>query len=286
VTAEIVAAIEAGAGACVMPWHAGIVPMAMPRNAATDMPYHGVNVVLLWATAAKQLYPSGYWASYEQWRKLGGQVRKGERGSVIIFYKKLDGEADEDASDAADAPRFVIRYSHVFNFAQVDGWEHPSLRFPAEVETIERVEAFVRATGAEVRHGFSTASYLRTGDRILMPAPAQFTGTPTSSATEAYYAVLLHELTHWSGAPHRLDRVKGTKFGDLDYAFEELVAELGAAFLCSAFGIVNSPREDHAAYIAHWLEILGKDTKAIFRAASKAQEAVEYLRVLAVQSEQ
>lgn len=279
-TAEIVAAIEAGADTCIMPWHAGVVPMAMPRNAATEMPYHGVNVVSLWATATTRLYHSGYWASYEQWRRIGAQVRKGERGTLIIFYKKLDGGSDEDARDAADAPRFVIRYSHVFNFAQVDGWEHPATRRPTEVETIEQVEAFVRATGAEVRHGFSGASYGRADDRIRMPAPSQFTGTPTSSPTEAYYATLLHELMHWTGAPHRLGRAQGASVGDLDYAFEELIAELGAAFLCSVFGIANSPRDDHAAYIAHWLEILGRDTKAVFRAASKAQEAVQYLQTI------
>jgi len=280
VTAQIVAAIEEGVGRCVMPWHGGIVPVAMPLNALTEMPYHGVNVVSLWAQAATKLYPSGYWASYEQWRKLGAQVRKGERGSLIIFYKKLDGEAELEA-DEADAPRIVLRHSHVFNFAQVHGWELPNSNRPSQVERNEQIAGFVEATKADIRCGGYTACYHRNDDYIAMPPPEHFRGTPTSSQTEAYYAVLLHELTHWTGAPHRLDRVKGKRFGDRDYAFEELVAELGAAFLCSAFRLVNEPRPDHAAYISHWLDLLNRDNRAIFAAASLAQQAVEYLRAIA-----
>jgi antirestriction protein ArdC len=170
----------------------------------------------------------------------------------------------------------------VFNAAQVEGWDHPQPPArPSQVELDEQIEAFVRATKADIRFGFPNAFYRQSEDFIAMPAPMKFTGTPTSSPSEAYYAVLLHELTHWTGAPHRLDRTKGKRVGDLAYAFEELVAELGAAFLCSAFGIVNEPRPDHAAYIAHWLEFLGADNRAIFKAAGLAQEAVEYLRGLA-----
>ena len=281
VTGQIIAAIEVGAGTSVMPWHASIVPMAMPKNAATGMPYHGVNVVGLWAQAVNKRLMSGYWASYQQWRKLGAQVRGGERGSLVVFYKKLDGEPENGPADEADAPRFVIRHSPVFNAAQVDGWEHPNLARPSEVEVNAQIEAFVQATKADIRHGGIEACYRRQADYIAMPRQERFTGTPTSSPTEAYYAVLLHELTHWTGAPHRLDRVFGNRFGDREYASEELVAELGAAFLCSAFGIVNAPRPDHAAYIAHWLDILDRDNRAIFKAASMAQQAVEYLRTLA-----
>ena len=283
ITAQIVAAIEAGAGTCVMPWHGGIVPNSTPQNAFTEMPYHGVNVVALWAQAATKLYPSGYWASYEQWRKLGAQVKKGERGSLIIFYKKLGGEAEPEA-DEADAPRIVLRHSHVFNAYQVEGWDVPAPPYRSEVETNEQIAAFVVATKADIRHGGYTACYRRQDDYIAMPPPEHVRGTPTSSPTEAYYAVLLHELTHWTGAPHRLDRVKGKRFGDRDYAFEELVAELGAAFLCSAFRVVNEPRADHAAYISHWLDLLNRDNRAIFAAAALAQQAVEYLRALAAQA--
>jgi antirestriction protein ArdC len=281
ITNQIIQAIEAGVGECVMPWHSGVVPMMMPQNACTSMPYHGVNVVSLWAEATSRRFVTGYWASYQQWRKLDAQVRKGERGSLIIFYKKLDLEERETPDATKEAPRFVARASHVFNAEQVDGWEMPRLNRSSEVETSAQIEAFTGATKADIRHHSPKACYRRDTDHIDMPPKEHFVGTPTSSPTEAYYAVLLHELTHWTGAPHRLDRVKGKRFGDSEYAFEELIAELGAAFLCSAFGIVNEPRPDHAAYIGRWLKILGQDNGAIFTAASMAQEAVEYLRVMA-----
>jgi antirestriction protein ArdC len=285
VTAQIVAAIEAGAGTCKMPWHSGVVSMATPVNATTEMPYHGVNVVALWAQAAMKRYISGYWASYQQWRKLGAQVRGGERSSLVIFYKRLEEAPSGDTSDQTELSRFVIRSSHVFNADQVDGWQIPQPTRPSQVEIDEQIEAFVNATKADIRHGASVACYRRQGDYIDMPSPEQFIGTTTSSPTEAYYAVKLHELVHWTGAPHRIDRTFGKRFGDWDYAFEELIAELGAAFLCSAFRIVNEPRPDHAAYISSWLEILGRDRKAIFTAASKAQEACEHLASLAARSD-
>jgi len=283
VTTQIVAAIEAGAGTCVMPWHAGVVPMQMPKNAVTGMPYHGVNVVALWAAASTRRFITGYWATYKQWQALGANVRKGESGSLIVFYKKLDADPPKQEGDQEE-PRFVLRSSHVFNVEQVAGWELPQTKRQSQVETNGQIEAFVQATKAEVRHGAIIACYRRKLDYIDMPRPEQFIGTPTSSPTEAYYAVLLHELTHWTGADHRIGRTFGNRFGDADYAFEELIAELGAAFLCSALGIVNEPRPDHAAYIASWLTILGKDNRAIFKAASLAQEAVEYLRMIAAAS--
>lgn len=281
VTAQIVAAIEDGVGRCIMPWQGVSAPVAMPVNALTEMPYHGVNVVALWAQAATRLYPAGYWASYEQWRKLGAQVRKGERGSLVIFYKKLDQEEEPEAEDG-EAPRFVLRRSHVFNFAQVDGWELPDIATSASpVIPNEQIAAFVEATRADIRHGGYEARYRIKEDYIAMPAKECFKGSPTRSATEAYYAVPMHELTHWTGASHRLDRMKAKRFNERDYAFEELVAELGAAFLCSAFRLVNEPRPDHAAYISHWLKLLSRDNRAIFAAAALAQQAVEFLRALA-----
>lgn len=281
ITAQVIAAIEDGVERWQMPWHGGSTALMAPRNACTEMPYHGVNVVGLWAAAASKLYPSGYWASYEQWRRIGAQVRKGERASNIVFYKKLDGEPQSAEHDQTDAPRFVVRYSSVFNAYQVDGWDVPAPPVRSEVEVNAQVAAFVEATKAEVRHGGSRALYSEQHDCILVPRAEQFAATLTSTATEAYYATLLHELTHWTGAAHRLDRAKGKRFGDRGYAFEELVAELGSAFLCSAFQVANEPRPDHAAYVAHWLDILRADNRAIFAAASLAQQAVEYLRLLA-----
>lgn len=282
ITAKIVAAIEAGAGAATMPWHGGILSPAFPMNAATEKPYRGVNIPALWADATFKRFISGYWASYRQWQTLGAQVRKGERGSLIVFWKKVEQQQLDLKQEGEDtSPRFVARASYVFNAEQVDGWQPPVPKLRNQVQINQEVAAFIEATGADVRHGVHVARYRRDVDWIEMPNPELFVGTSTSSPTEAYHAVLCHELVHWSGAGYRLNREFGKRFGDRSYAFEELVAELGAAFLCSAFRISNEPRLDHASYVSSWLEIFDRDTKAIFTAASKAQEAVEYLMHLA-----
>ena len=288
ITANIASAIESGIRDFVMPWHGGILSPTFPTNAATEKPYRGVNVVALWVDANIKRYISGYWASYKQWQSLGAQVRKGERGSTIVFYKQLDQRTPDDQQpsgteqEETETRRFVARASHVFNCDQVDGWKAPVPKVKSAVVINEEVAAFIQAIGADVRHSSQGAAYRRDGDYIEIPNPEMFVGTSTSSPTEAYHSVLLHELTHWTGAPQRLNREFSKRFGDKTYAFEELVAELGAAFLCSAFRITNEPRPDHAAYISSWLEILHRDTKAIFTAASKAQEAAQYLFDLAL----
>ncbi|MDE2014852.1 MAG: DUF1738 domain-containing protein [Alphaproteobacteria bacterium] len=282
ITAKIVAAIEAGAGTCTMPSHGSIVPPAFPVNAATQKPYRGGNILALWVEAYVRRYISGYWASYRQWKRLGGQVRKGERGAVIVFYKLLDQPDREDTNDDDNSrQRFVARASYVFNSEQVDHWQPPEPTVKSQVQINAEVAAFVKAIGADIRHGSSVARYRHDLDCIEMPNPEDFIGTSTSSPLESYHAVLFHELVHLSGAPHRLNREFGKRFGDRAYAFEEIVGELGAAFLCSAFRIANEPRDDHAAYVSSWLTILNRDTRAIFTAASKAQEACEYLLQLA-----
>jgi antirestriction protein ArdC len=275
ITQKIADAVEAGEGEYRMPWHSPERPAMLPTNATTYAPYRGVNVVSLWVDAFKKGYASGMWASYKQWQEAGAQVRKGERGSLIIFYKDLQtGEANEDGKTER---RFVAKASHVFNVAQVSGWQ-PELPLPASEHVVDQtVEAFVAATRARVDHGYSTARYRRDLDSIEMPHPAWFTAGNGSTASKAYYAILLHELTHWTGASHRLDRQFGERFGDNAYAFEELVAELGAAFLCAELGLANEPRPDHAAYVRHWLQVLDNDPRAIFTAASRAQMAAAYL---------
>ena len=276
VTDKIVAAIEAGAGAFVMPWHVSTAT-GRPVNALTGHGYRGVNVVALWAEAVMSGYGTGWWASYRQWERLGAQVRRGEHGTVIVFYNRLD-TAPTDELDETDGFRLVARASRVFNLNQVDGWKPPGPAPVSMVEALAGVEVFVAATKAVVVHGGSRACYRRDYDRIELPARDRFRGSPTSSASEAYYGTLLHELTHWSGAPHRLDRTFGTRFGDNDYAVEELVAELGAAFLCADLGIANEPRPDHAAYVASWLEVLNDDRRAVFTAAARANDAAIYLQ--------
>jgi len=273
VTQQIISAVEAGSGRWVMPWHATGAPLAMPQNPSTEARYRGINVISLWIAAAARGYGQGYWASYNQWQRLGAHVRKGERGVPIVFYKEL--ELDHD--DRNTRQRFMARTTKVFNVGQIEGWVVPEPPLVSKVETSIEIDAFVKATSARIHHGSYVACYDRRTDQIELPVLGQFVGTATSSPTEAYYAVLLHELTHWTGAPNRLDRTFGARFGDHAYAFEELVAELGAAFLCSGLGVSNEPRPDHAAYISSWLEILGRDAKAIFTAASQAQRAVGYL---------
>jgi len=275
VTDKIVAAIEAGAGPFVMPWHVSAAT-GRPTNALTGHGYRGVNVVALWAEAVMSGYGTGWWASYRQWERLGAQVRRGQRGSVIVYYNHLNTAPTEELDDSRF--RLVARASRVFNLDQVDGWQAPGAAQVSTVEALAEVETFITATKAVVEHGGSRACYRRDHDRIELPARERFRGSPTSSASEAYYGTLLHELTHWSGAPHRLNRTFGTRFGDNDYAVEELIAELGAAFLCADLGIANEPRPDHAAYVSAWLEVLNEDRRAIFTAAARANDAAAYLQ--------
>jgi antirestriction protein ArdC len=287
VTSKIVAAIEAGAGRYVTPWHTHGQPISIPTNATTHAEYRGVNILALWAHSMAYGYSSGLWASYKQWQGVGAQVRKGESGALIVFYKRVESTPHDPQDHNRRAElQFVARASFVFNAVQVDGYEPPPLKQRSVFESCAEAEEFAKATGAKVEHGAGMAAYNRKSDVILMPSRDIFVGTQTSSAKEAYYATLLHELTHWSGAPQRLNREYGKRFGDQAYAMEELTAELGAAIMCSVFGIASEPRPDHAAYIANWLQVLKQDSKAIFTAASKAQEAFEHLAYLASKMEE
>ena len=277
VTDKIILAIETGVDPCVMPWHGLGGQISRPANAVTKTVYRGINVIALWAEAAVRGYASAHWASYRQWQQAGAQVRQGERGSTIVFFKEAEREDFGQPNGEVDTPKLIARASRVFNAEQVDGWQQPEKPRVSRVETISRADAFVTATKANIRHGGEMACYRASADCIQMPDRHRFCGTKTSSPTESYYAILLHELTHWSGAQHRLDRQLGKRFGDAAYAMEELVAELGAAFLCSRLEITNEPRPDHAAYIESWLRVLKDDRRAVFVAASKAGQAVDYL---------
>jgi antirestriction protein ArdC len=277
VTDQIVASIEAGAGTFTMPWHRD-AGTTMPTNALTGNTYNGVNVVALWAAAEQCGFTTGYWATYKQWSLLGGQVRKGEKGSVIVFYKQTNVEiSDTESGEPKNKSVLYARSSRVFNVEQVDGWQPPRPAALDPIEVLDEAERFVMATSADIRIAGDRAYYRPGTDHIQMPDRDRFTGTETIAVTESYYATLLHELTHWTGHAARLDRDLSSRFGREGYAMEELVAELGAAFLCSDLGISNRPRPDHAAYIAHWLAVLKKDTRAIFTAASKANEARRFL---------
>jgi len=234
---------------------------------------------MLWASQMEQGFSTSSWASYKQWEEKGCQVRKGAKGTAIVYWGRINIEPADDNEEASK--RMFARYSHVFNADQVDGYDSPA---PASIlsplERIDYADAFLKATGADIRYGGNRAFYQRDEDFIALPSPEAFIDTPTSTAQENFYSTALHELTHWSGAPHRLERTKGKRFGDKDYAFEELVAELGAAMLCASLGIVNEPRNDHAQYIDNWLRALASDSKYIFQAASQAQKAADYLHGL------
>lgn len=282
VTDSIIAAIEAGAGEFVMPWHDAGAGIAKPENACTKMEYHGINVIALWAQACLKGYASGYWASYKQWQLAGAQVRKGERGSTVVFFKRLDEREGNTAADDGTSRRpMVARASRVFNADQVAGW-HPPIPRPTSnpVEVFESVASFVTATHAKVSHGARGAWYNILSDTIELPAPERFTGSPTSTPSETYHATVLHELVHWTGAKHRLHRELSD--GTLPTrAREELIAEIGAAFLCADLHVANEPRPDHAAYVAHWLQLLRNDTRAVFTASRLASKAADYLHELA-----
>lgn len=281
ITDAIVRAIEQNPGSVELPWHRGGASHDRPRNAYSGKAYSGVNVLTLWLDAEVKRYSSDLWATYKQWEMLGAYVQKGEKGSPIVFYKRFDPKPSEEAGKYPDSkPRFYARTSKVFNAHQVKDFEPPKLTARNLVEVIQTADKLVSSTGADIRHGGDTACYNWNGDYIRMPDKERFTGTSNSTPTEAYYAVLFHELTHWSGHDTRLKRDLKTRFNKNAYAMEELVAELGAAFLCAELKVSNSHRLDHAAYIANWLEVFKNDKKAVFTAARKASEAADYLAKL------
>lgn len=224
-------------------------------------------------------YSCGIWGTYRQWAELGAQVRKGEKSSLVVFYKDLDiDRVDPDTGETESDTIFIAKPSPVFNADQVDGFILPEQ--PARRDLTQRVDAaehFIASTRAQILHGGPSAFYRPSTDHIQMPERDRFFGSQTSNPTEAYYSTLLHELTHWTAHPSRLDRDLKGRFDKRAYAMEELVAELGAAYLCADLAIAIEPRKDHADYIADWLGALRMDAKAIFAAAASASRATDFL---------
>lgn len=282
ITNRIIEAIEEGAGSYRMPWHCTDSGAFSPYNVATKKPYRGINILSLWADAQAKGFESGIWGTYKQWEAIGAQVRKGEKSSLVVFWKFGNTEREDDADSAedqaaSDSTRRLIfaRGYSVFNAGQVDGFEIPALpAFNAE-ERNQEAEQFFQAVPATIRHGGNSAHYSPSSDHIQMPRFEAF------KDAKGYYSVLSHELTHWTGASTRLNRDLTCRFGTEAYAMEELVAELGAAFLCGSLGIQLDPRTDHAPYLKSWLNVLKGDTKAVFTAASKAQAAVDWMAEIA-----
>jgi antirestriction protein ArdC len=276
ITKQIIEAIEAGAGKFRMPWHVTGAERFTPMNVTSERPYRGVNVLSLWVAAEARSYNSGLWGTYNQWQQFGAQVRKGEKAAPVVFWKfpEPKGNDSEEAAEDDEAPTsrgVLAKGYYVFNADQVEGYTPPARVGMSAGDRIERADAFFVDIGADIRHGGSVACYESDADIIRMPMSSAF------HEAAGYYAVLGHETTHWSGAPHRLNRTLRARFGSEAYAMEELVAELGAAFLCATLGISNTPRPDHAAYLATWLAVLRRDKRAIFSAASQAQKAVDWM---------
>jgi antirestriction protein ArdC len=275
VTSQIVNAIEAGVGSWRMPWHTSGRFAFSPINVVSKKPYRGVNTVCLWAAAQAKGYERGEWATYQQWQEHGAQVRRGEKATLVVFWKFANSTAEtqedgEEATVSSSRLLFTRGYS-VFNAAQVDGYKpKPDSDTPIE-QRIERVETFFGRIPARVIHHGNRALYSPTDDTIMLPPFAAF------FAPHDYYSTRAHETGHWTAAAGRCNRELGKRFGDSAYAVEELVAELTAAFTLANLGLSTEPRADHSQYIASWLQVLRADKRAIFTAASKAQQAADFM---------
>lgn len=265
ITDSIIKELEKGAAPWVKPWNA---PNSADKNIVSQRPYRGINRLITAMVSGIKGYSNPAWASYKQWQDIGGQVRKDEKGTKVIFWSKAT--ATDKATGESKEYAFAKAFS-VFNIAQVDGIDIiPTGDVIADHVRIEACEKRISDTGAVIKHGGDTACFIPSSDIIRMPELGTFQ-TP-----EHYYATAFHELTHWTSAKGRCDRdLSKGRFGNADYAFEELVAELGAAFLCSQHGIKGDLR--HAGYIESWLKCLKDDPKAIFKASALAQSAADYI---------
>ncbi|HZQ01692.1 MAG TPA: zincin-like metallopeptidase domain-containing protein [Reyranella sp.] len=277
ITNKIIRELQEGRVPWVQPWGSATTKaqLAMPKNASTGRTYSGINVLILWGAVIQHGFSGQSWLTFRQTLALGGHVRKGERGTTVVYADRfVPDDAKQRAAESGGEARaipFLKRFT-VFNTDQCDGLpdEIATVAPPPPPGTIEpRVEALIKATGIEVRIGGNRAFYDASEDYVQVPPPAAFF-EPVN-----WHRTALHELGHASGHPSRLNRDLGGSFGSRKYAFEELVAEINAAFCCAALGIVPTVR--HADYVGSWLEVLHEDNRAIVRAASLASKAADYL---------
>jgi antirestriction protein ArdC len=275
VTQRIIAELEAGRLPWVQPWDASPAPLGLPRNAATGRSYSGINILILWGAVIERGYASQNWLTFRQARQAGGCVRRGERGVGIFYADRFTPESEKErARETGEDPReipFLKRFT-VFNAAQCDGLPERMTAAVApllERETVPVAEALIAATGTDFRIGGNQAFYSPADDFVQVPPK------PAFRHQIDYYRTALHELGHWTGHSSRLARDLSGGFGSERYAREELCAELASAFLCASLGIVPTVR--HADYIGSWLEVLRADERAIFRAASHASKAADFL---------
>jgi len=268
VTDCIIEALNMGVKPWVCPWKCNSAVSGIPSNFITGTAYSGMNIMLLWCCAAKQGFNDSRWLTYKQAQEQGAQVRKCEHGTTAIFYKTLEKEAEDGEIEKIP----MLKTFTVFNVEQIDGLEMSAEIEPLEVgefDPLGQVEALFQRTGANITERGLQAFFKPLTDEIWLPERHLFTDAAN------FYATGLHELTHWSGAKSRLNREIKGKFGSKGYAFEELIAELGSAFLMADLGVVGEVQ--HESYIASWLKSLKNDKRYIFKAASAASKAHRYL---------
>ena len=276
VTARIIAELEQGRFPWVQPWASlsGGTPLGLPQNASTGRTYSGINILLLWSAAIEQGRPSQRWLTFKQALALGGNVRKGEKGTTVVYADTFVPKAEQAKANASgeDARRvgFLKRFT-VFHVEQCEGLpaDPDAAQLPGRTEVLSHVDAAIAATGADIRIGGDMAFYSPSHDFIQVP-PQQAYFEPID-----WYRTVLHELGHLSGHSSRLNRDFSGRHGSQAYAREELVAELCSAFLCAELGVVPTVR--HADYLGAWLEILQGDNRAIFQAASMASRAADFV---------
>ena len=277
ITTKIIAELEAGRVPWVQPWGTAAAkpPLAMPKNASTGRFYSGINVLILWGSVTEHGFPVQGWLTFRQALGLAGNVRKGEPGTTVVYADRFipddEKKRAQEAGEEAQAIPFLKRFT-VFNLAQCEGLPENLVvaASPPEPSLIEpQVEALIKASGIDFRIGGNRAFYMPAQDYVQVPPPQAYF-EPIN-----WHRTALHELGHASGAPHRLNRDLSGSFGSKKYAFEELVAEMNAAFCCASLGIVPTVR--HADYIGSWLEVLREDNRAIVRAASQASKAADFL---------
>jgi antirestriction protein ArdC len=281
ITDRIVSELERGTAPWRKPWDAGNLAGRITRPLRHNgVPYNGINVIVLWCEAMERGFEAQHWMTFRQALELGGHVRKGETGSLVVYANAMNRNEIDDATgeETSRAIPYLKSYT-VFNVAQIEGLPEQYRAKPApRMEPFPRIlhaDRFFAATKADIRHGGDRAYYAAGSDHVQMPPFECFRDA------ESYAATLAHELTHWTKHASRLDREFGRKrWGDEGYAMEELVAELGAAFLCADLDLTLETREDHAAYLSHWLAVLKRDNRAIFAAAAHAQRAADFLHGL------
>jgi antirestriction protein ArdC len=281
ITGKIIADLEQGVRPWMKPWNAGHAAGRITRPLRHNgIAYKGINVVMLWSASVTKGYASPLWLTFKQALELGGHVRKGESGELVVYADRITRtETNDKGEELMREIPFMKGYT-VFNAEQCEDLpvHYTAKAEPPALTPMQRIDAadrFFIATGAVVRHGGTRAFYAEGPDHVQMPPFETFRDA------ESYAATLAHELTHWTKHEKRLARNLGrVRFGDEGYAKEELVAELGSAFLCADLAITPEVREDHAAYIASWLKALRDDKRLIFTAAAHAQRAVDYLHAL------